>query len=176
MMAVIDHYQEERQQSRVNLSWAPSSEAKRWASVMGKQLIQAQFVKFLEREARIGKAPIIENLLAQMKGLKINAQIIGDYSMDDRNNYTFMYKIGDLEGTSKIPALLQIEIPLLDGGRKETVDIEIEFIRPNNATDKPMFWLTCPTWSDLLQQTIDFEVDKVRQALTGWTLIKGNLY
>lgn len=175
MKAVIDHYNESRQQSRLSLAWALSSEAKRWGALMGRQLQQAAFVKFLERESRISHDPVVENLLAQMKGLKINAQIIGDYSMDDRNNYTFMYKIGDLEGTSKIPSLFPMEFPMLDGGRKEIVDVEIEFIRPSNATDKPMFGLLCPTWADILQSSIDYEVAEIAAACPGWLLIKGSI-
>ena len=175
MKAVLDHDNQDRPHSWASLSWDMSAEAKRWRSIMGKQLLQAQFVKFLEREARISGSPVVENLLAQMKGLKINAQIIGDYSMDDRNNYTFMYKIGDLEGCSRIPALLQIHFPMLDGGRTEAVDIEIEFIRPSNATDKPMFLLICPTWDDIMQGSIDYEVAEVRAAFPGWLLIKGTL-
>lgn len=173
--AIVDCTILDRPQDSIGLAWAHSAEAERWSQVLDKRLPQPIFVKFLERECRLVSSPVLESLLAQLKVLKISTQILGDYSMDDRNNYTFMYKIGDMEGTTRIPSLIQIEIPLLDKGRNETVDIEIEFFQPTNATEKPAFGLICPTWEDLLQSSIDYEVDKIRKELPGWLILDGSL-
>ena len=173
--AIVDCTVEGRPQDTIKQKWAPSAEALRWKDVIGKKMIQAQFVKFLERETRLNSLPVLELLLAQLKTLKVNTQIIGDYSMDDRNNFTFMYKTGELEGTTKIPALIQIPMPLIDDGRIETVDIEIEFYPPQNAGDKPQFAMICPTWADLVQESVDFEVEQIRKALPGWLLLNGRL-
>lgn len=173
--AIVDCTIKNRPQDIIRLRWEASPEAKRWKAVMGKQLVQAIFVKFLEREVRISQSPVVESLLAQLKMFKVSAQIIGDYSMDDRNNYTFMYKIGDAEGQTKVPSLIQMEFPMIDEGRKEKVDIELEFIRPGNSNDKPAFCLTCPTWEDIVRESINFEVQEIIAALPGTLLIKGAL-
>ena len=173
--AIVDGGVQGRPQDMIKQKWAPSAEALRWVQVLNKKMIQTQFVKFLERETRLNSLPVMEHLLAQLKTLKVNTQIIGDYSMDDRNNFTFMYKTGEMEGTTKIPALIQIPMPLIDDGRIETVDIEIEFYPPQNAGDKPQFAMICPTWADLMQESIDFEVEQIRKELPGWLLLKGRL-
>lgn len=175
MKAILDYTVADRPQDTVTQQWSPSSEARRWVPMFEKKIEQALFVKFLERESRICGSATIENLLAQTKNLKISALITGDYSMDDRNNYTFMFKVGDTEGVAKIPSLIALHIPLIEGGRCELVDIEIDFIRPGNSNEKPGFVLRCPTWDDLLQKTIDEEINQIRQEFSGWLIIKGSV-
>lgn len=173
--AIVDCTIVDRDQSTITQEWALSKELIRWTEVLDKRIDQQKFIKFLERELRLFDSVQLQNLLAQLKTLKISTQIMGDYSMDDRNNYVVMYKTANGEGTSKIPAYLELAFPLIDGGREELIGIEIEFIQPSQPGEKPMFGLTVPGWKDLVQQSIDYEVDCIRTRLPGWLLIKGNV-
>ena len=171
VVAIIDCTVTGRPQDRICLKWGLSPVAMRWGAVIGKPMQQPQFVKFLEREARIEYQTTVEQLLAQVKNLKINAQIIGDYSMDDRNNYTFMYKIGDTEGTTKIPSVIDLYMQMIDGGRPEIVTIEIEFVRPSNPQEKPTFTFSCPTWQDIFRKSCEYEFEQIKQGVWPGALV-----
>ena len=82
-----------------------------------------------------------------------------------------MYKIGDTEGTTKIPSVIEMHMPIIDGGQNEIFFFEIEFFRPNNPQDKPTFTFSCPTWKDIFRKSCEFELEQIKLGVKSGTLV-----
>ena len=97
--AVLDKTVETRQHDKVFLRLMHSDELRRWEAILDKPMDHKTFVKFLERQAN----PALDAMIAATKQLRFVTQMTGDFSFDDNNNYNFVFKVGDAEGTARLP-------------------------------------------------------------------------
>jgi hypothetical protein len=113
---------------------------------------------------------------AAVQQLKMATQITGDYSYDDRNNYTFAIKVNDMEGTTRMPNIFEIHIPILnESDLIMDVDIELEIGKPKEPGQKPAFLLTCPKLSRYIKESVTHEIDKIKAALPDYNIMAGSI-
>lgn len=173
---ILDDTVIDREQSRIGYGFRKSSQFEEWEEVLaGAAVDQKSFIKFLQRREE-GEVAEIEALMAALQNFKFVTNIAGDFTFDDRNNYTFAYKIGDAEGTVRFPQMLIANIEIFnESGLIQPMEIEIEVIKPRNESEKPVFCLSCPKLERYKRQAVDNEIDKIKTELAGHLIVTGNI-
>jgi len=175
VQVILDDGIMDRPQDRAYYDFCISNEYSEWKKILNTPLSQKDFIKFLQRRPE-GELPGIENLLVSIQYLKLATQMVGDYQYDDNNNLTFMFKVGDVEGSAKLPHVITVNIPLLNESDLITsLEIELELNKPKSENDKPTFVLTCPKLSRYLKEATDYEIEKMKEALPGYLILAGNM-
>lgn len=173
IQVILDDTVMDRPQDKATYGFTHSEPFKEWKAVLGDVLTQKEFVEFLRRRPQ-GEITEIETLLSTVQRLKLATQIIGDYAYDDNNNISFMFKIGDTEGSAKLPAVLNVTIPLFNESDKVTkLEVELELRKPKAENEKPVFVLTCPKLNRYLKEAADYEVAKLKGSLDGYLILAG---
>lgn len=133
--AILDDSVTDREQDTVSYSHSISLAAKEWVSVINNNPDGMVFgikslADFLKRRPE-GEVPDLDKLLYAVQNFKYVTNVEGDFSFEDRNNYTFGIKIKEAEGTVKVPKLLTARLELLEGsGFVQDIEIEVEVRRP----------------------------------------------
>jgi hypothetical protein len=174
---ILDDTVVERKQDRLAYKFKNSIQFEEWEKILtrGCSLDQKEFIKFLQRR-ETGEIDNIESLMASIQQFKYVTNIAGDFTYDDNNNYNFAIKIGDAEGTVRLPQFIFAKIEIyLESGLVQTMEIEMEVIRPRGEGEKPMFNLSCPKLSRYLQEAVDYEIKKLKKELDGYLIVAGNI-
>lgn len=174
---ILDDTVVDREQDRIGYSFKHSLQYDEWESILtrGCAFDQKEFIKFLQRRED-GEVQEIESLMASIQQFKYVTQITGDFTYDNNNNYTFGFKIGEAEGTVRLPQLLYVNIEVyLESGLEQMMEIELEVRRPKSETEKPTFVLTCPKLSRYLKAAVDYEITKLKTELDGYLIVAGNI-
>jgi hypothetical protein len=103
--------------------------------------------------------------------------IEGDFSFEDRNNYTFNIKVleSKAEGTIRIPKTFEARIELLNGsGFVQNIEIEVEVSRPKDQNEKPGFKLSCPKFNKYWNLAKKNEFTKLTELLPGYLIVLGS--
>jgi hypothetical protein len=165
----------DRPQDRATYGFAFSDTFLEWKGIVGQPMNQKSFVDFLKRRPA-EELPVVEPLLAQVQNLKLMTEIVGDYTYDDANNITFMFKTKDGEGMTKLPSVIVINLVLLnESDFSQPVEFELELRKPKSENEKPMFLITCPKIQRYIKTAIEHEVDKLKKALEGYLIMAGNI-
>ena len=128
------------------------------------------------RRREPGEIDNIENLIASIQNFKYVTNITGDFTYDDRNNYTFAFKIGDAEGTVRLPQFITANLEIFNESELlQSIEIEIEVQKPKNEGDKLAFLLHCPKLSRYLKTAVEYEIDFVKNELDGYLVVAGNI-
>jgi hypothetical protein len=169
--AIIDVENEDRPHDKITLAMKPTNELARWMVVLNTRMDHRQFVKFLERQKKMK----LDSMIAAVKQLKFVTQTTGDFSFDDNNNYSFIFKVGDAEGTARLPQSMDVEFdPILENGiLSGAVTFEIELVKPVNEKDRPGIILSSPLLTDLLEAAVKAEIEEVRKALPDYLIMNG---
>ena len=169
--AVLDKTVETRQHDKVFLRLMHSDELRRWEAILDKPMDHKTFVKFLERQAN----PALDSMIAATKQLRFVTQMTGDFSFDDNNNYNFVFKVGDAEGTARLPATIDVIFkPVLENGMYEAiVTFEIELKKPTNEREKPTITVTAPRLQDAIKAAIKAEAAQMKCELEGFLVLSG---
>lgn len=176
MMAILDDTVVDRDQDRVSYQFKKSLQYKEWKELLeGCVMNQKAFIKFLQ-----GREPEelqnLELLLFNIKNFKYVTNIAGDFSQDDRNNYTFMIKSSDGEGTVKIPQFINAKIEIFNESNFfQAVEIEVEVYRPKDATEVPGFKFSCPKLERYLKTAVENEVNTMKNNLPGYLIVTGSI-
>ncbi len=173
---IIDDKVVEREQSRLDYRFRESIQFREWKEILrGATLDQKTFIKFLQRREE-GEVHDIENLMAALQNFKFVTNITGDFSYDDRNNYTFAFKVGDAEGMLRFPQKIYANIEILnESGLMQEIEIEIEVIKPRSEQDKLSFELSCPKLERYKRQAVDNEINKIKTELEEHLIVTGNI-
>ena len=174
---ILDDTIVERKQDRLAYKFKNSIQFEEWKNILtrGCSFDQKEFIKFLQRR-ETGEIENIESLMASIQQFKYVTNIAGDFTYDDNNNYNFAIKIGDAEGTVRLPQFVFAKIEIyLESGLVQTMEIEMEVIRPRGEGEKPMFNLSCPKLSRYMQEAVDYEIKKLKKELDGYLIVAGNI-
>ena len=159
-------------------AYQPSIQAKEWGKILsndGKVFEHKQIIDFLKIRTD-DEIPIIEALLNGVRNFKYALKISGDYTFDDRNNYTVAIAIGETEGTIRIPTLIELQIELFEESDfKQIFEIEIEIIRPKSENEKPLFRLSCPKYLRYEKEAKDNILEKIKTDLAEYLVVAGSI-
>lgn len=173
VQAILDDTVMDRPQDYATYGFVFSDTFTEWKGILEKALSQKDFVDFLKRRPT-EEMPVVEPLLAQVQNLKLMTEIVGDYSYDDNNNITFMFKTKDGEGMTKLPSVITVEMPLLNESEfYQLIDFELELRKPKSENEKPAFILTCPKIKRYIKTATENEVDILKEALDGYLIMAG---
>lgn len=176
-MVILDDKVLDRRQDRIAYNFQKSLQYKEWAEILEDGLVfdQKRLIDFMKRR-EAGEVDHVDNLIAALQNFKFVTNITGDFTFDDRNNYTFSYKVGEAEGFVKVPQLVTAHIEIFNESDFEQVmEIEIEVRKPKEQGEKPLFALTCPKLSRYLKEATQIEIDTVKRELDGYLIVAGNI-
>lgn len=174
---ILDDKVLDRTQDRLRYDFKKSLQYKEWSKILesGVAFDQKNLLDFLRRR-EIGEIDAADAITAAIQNFKYVTNIAGDFTYDDNNNYTFGIKIGDAEGTVKLPQYLYADIEVYnESGFIQSMEIELEVRRPKAEGEKPMFVLTCPKLARYLKEALDNEISTVKGALEGYLIVAGNI-
>ncbi|MEN6567159.1 MAG: hypothetical protein ABFC57_12765 [Veillonellales bacterium] len=175
--AILNDKVVDREQDRITYIFKKSQQYKEWKNILegGCMFNQKQFLDFLRRREE-GEINAIDSLIANVQGFKYVSNITGDFTFDDRNNYTFAFKVGDAEGTVKLPQYLVANIEIYnESGFTQEIELELEVEKPKAEGEKPLFALHCPKLPRYLQLAVDYEIDRVKKELDGYLIVAGDI-
>jgi len=162
---------------RLSYQYKLSQQCREWFNILtqGVTMDQAEFIKFLQRREP-GEIIGIDKLMATLKQFKFVTNITGDFSQTDSSNYTFMIKVGDAEGTIKLPQTFDVHIEILnESSFMQFVEIELEVKKPKSEDEKPKFLLSCPKYQRYYNDAVKAEIEKLKIALPNHLIVAGSI-
>lgn len=172
---ILDDAVKDRPQDTVTFDFTKSLELSEWEKVWGKPVDHKSLADFLTRQDA-SQVQGLEFFLEAVRNFKYTSVIDGDFSYDDRNNYTFAVKIRDQEGSVKIPKTLFLKIPLIEESEfLQTIEVEVDFQKPRSEQEKVLFLLSCPKFQRYWREAVSHEIAKVKQELAGYLVVAGKL-
>lgn len=166
-----------RHKDIISYEFKRSRQFEEWKSILlkGQVFDQKSLIDFLRRREE-GEIIEIESLLAAIQNFKFVTNITGDFSFDDRNNYTFAIKVGDSEGTVKLPKYIFACVELYNESNfRQTIELEVEVQKPRGEGEKPMFLISCPKFSRYDEEALKNEVDTIKGGLEGYLIVAGRI-
>ena len=173
--AILDDTVQDRKQDTVSYDFSLSVQAKEWEEVLskGKVFDIKGLVDFLKRREE-NEIANIDRLLHAVSNFKYVTNIQGDFSFDDRDNYTFNVKLSDGEGTVRIPKVITVNMEILQGSDfHQDIEIEVEVQRPKDPSERPRFLLSCPKYPRYYQTAIEQECTLLPEQLPGYLIVRG---
>ncbi|MBO8158849.1 DUF2303 family protein [Thermosyntropha sp.] len=146
-----------------------------WAKLFDTPVNQKQFIDFLKRRDVV-ECPEAETLLVTTQRLRLAQQIIGEYSYDDNNNITCMFKTKTGEDIAKLPSVFTIHVPIFNkSDNVMDIEVEMELTIPKTENEKPLFMLSCPKLPRYKKQAVAYEINVLQKRLPGFLIIPGAL-
>lgn len=167
----------DRQQDRISYGFKKSLQYNEWAKILEGAVIfdQKNLLDFFRRREP-GEIEAVDALVAAVQNFRYVTNIAGDFTYDDNNNYTFAVRIGDAEGTVKLPQYIYADIEVFnESGFIQYMEIELEVRRPKADSEKPTFVLSCPKLQRYLKEALENEIAKVKQELDGYLIVAGSI-
>lgn len=173
---ILDDTVHDRDQDRLEYSFKHSQQYREWEKILnGVAIDQKAFIKFLQRREP-DEVEGIEILMAALQNFKFVTNITGDFTYDDRNNYTFSIKIGEAEGTMKLPQMILANIEIFNESQfVQQLEIEVEVVKPRSEGEKPTFLLTCPKLARYKRAAVEHEIGKLYDELDGYLIVTGQI-
>jgi len=173
---ILDDNVVDRRQDRIEYLFKVSQQFNEWASVLrGCDMTQKELIDFLRRRED-GEVNDADFLLSQVQQFKFVTNISGDFTYDDRNNYTFAVKVGEAEGTVRLPQIIIANIEVYnESGFIQPMEVEIEVVKPRNESEKLTFRLSCPKFSRYNKKALENEINQIKTGLDGFLIITGNI-
>ncbi len=172
---ILDDTVVDRPQDVAVYGFTPSQDLIDWKAILDRPLYQKEFVDFLKRRDSF-EVRNVESLIAAVQKLKVNTQIVGDYQFDDNNNFTFMFRSQDGEGSVRLPSVFSVWITLLnESEHKAALDVELELRKPTSEKERPAFVLTCPKLPRYMKDAVQHEVKRLKEALPGYLILAGKI-
>ncbi|MDT8902216.1 hypothetical protein [Anaeroselena agilis] len=176
VQVILNDTVHDRDQDRLNYAFKHSQQYQEWEPLLkGGQLDQRQFIKFLQRREP-DELLEIEPLMAALQNFKFVTNITGDFTFDDRNNYTFSMRVGEAEGTVRIPQMILVNMEIFnESGNIVPVEVEIEVVKPRSESEKVLFQLSCPKLPRYKQEAVAAEIAKIHAELDGYLIVTGKI-
>jgi len=175
--AILDDTVKDRNQDRINYEFKFSQQYLEWEKILvkGSAFDQRDFIKFLQRREP-GEIEGIEALIVSLQNFKYVTNINADFSRENEQNYTFMIKIGEAEGSIKLPQLITANIEVYNESKFiQPMELELEVYKPKSEGEKPLFALTCPKLQRYLKAAVNFEIEHLKNELEGYLIVAGNI-
>lgn len=173
--ALVDDTIVDREQDFIRYAFVASEQFVEFKSVFDKTMTQRDFIKFLQRREP-NEITDLEQLLASIQQFKYVTNIVGDANYEDNNNYTFAFKMGDAEGTVRLPQYIMANLEIFNESKFfQFVELELEVNKPRSESDKLTFTLRCPKLSRYTRQAMLHEVEVMQKGLPGYLIVAGEL-
>lgn len=163
MQAILNDKVKDRPVDTAEYNYRFSRQFNEWQPILrGTTASQKDLMKFMQRRED-GEVHDLEMLMYALQNFKFVTKIEGDFSTQDNNNFTFMFKTKDAEGTAKVPKVLEASIEILNESNFwQDVEIEVEVNKPKDAGEKPTFSLGCPKLQRYIDAATDHEVEMLK--------------
>jgi len=171
--AILDDTINDRTLDTARYNFSYSIEFLAWKEILGDKLIQKDLIEFLRNHPGdvVGG---IDYLISMVSKLKVVTEIVGDYNYDDNNNVSFFFKSKDGEGQVKLPAVIQIQIPVFrESSFVPIIDIELQLNKPKSENEKPTIQLTCQKLKFYHNNAVKHEVSLLKETLSGFMIFAG---
>ncbi|OPY59155.1 MAG: hypothetical protein A4E55_00372 [Pelotomaculum sp. PtaU1.Bin035] len=173
VQVILDNTITSRPKDTARYSYKKSLELEEWGQILGKAIPQKSLIDFLKRlpEDQLDEqAP----LLAAVQKLNLATVITGDYDYEDVNNHVVAFKIKEAEGSTQLPKVLIVHMPLIYGSENVLdMEVELEFRAPRNEGEKPVFLLSMPKFDRYWQEAVEHEVGVLKEALAAHLILDG---
>jgi hypothetical protein len=176
VQVILDDTVTDRDQDRIKYDFKTSQQFAEWEKILrGTVMGQKQLIDFLRRREE-GEVDDIDFLISQVQQFKYVTNISGDFTYDDRNNYTFAIKVGEAEGTVRLPQIIIANIEIYnESGFIQPMEIEVEVQKPKSEDEKLLFGLSCPKFSRYQKKALENEINQIKQGLDGFLIITGDI-
>lgn len=174
---ILDDTVKDRTQNRVHYEFKYSQQYQEWAKILtdGKAFDQRDFIKFLQRREP-GEIECVEALIVNLQNFKYATNIDADFSRVNDQNYTFMIKIGEVEGSVKLPQLILADIEVYNESKfVQLMELELEVYKPKGEGEKPLFALHCPKLQRYLKAAVNHEIEHLKAELPDYLIVAGNI-
>ncbi|MDR3279297.1 MAG: hypothetical protein LBT23_02190 [Synergistaceae bacterium] len=174
--AIVDTSVTDRPQDKIVYDFSLSPQGEEWGLILEKgQVFDVKsMVDFLKRR-ETGEIDTIEDILYAAQNFRYVIKSEGDFTRDNSQNYVMAIKVGEAEGTIKVPEKIYANIALLKGSDfTQSIEIEVDIHRPKDEKDgKPGFHLSCPKFERYYQRAILSEVAALKHELGEFLVIDG---
>ncbi len=177
MVAILDDKIVDRNQDRVTYAFIKSLQYKEWQEILesGGTFDQRSLIKFLQRRED-GEIDDIEYFIGMLQNFRYVTNIQGDFSQADDQNYTFMIKVGEQEGSIKIPQVIYLNLEVFNESKfTQRIEIEVEVYKPKSEGEKPAIRFTCPKLQRYLKAAVDHEIEQLKASLDGYLIVTGRI-
>jgi hypothetical protein len=178
IQVILDDTIQDRDQDTAVYRFEESDLLKEWKAVFGESGIdQKNFIKFLKRRdaSEFTQPALLQELLAIAQTLNIATVINFDSMYQNENNKEVSFKIKDADSSTYIPDTFRLQIPLYnESDLISEIEIELELVKPRDEGQKARFVLSCPRLPKDKKLAIQYEIDKIRKELPGYTLLAGS--
>lgn len=175
--AILDDGIVDRPRDTVSLAFANSVRFAEWEGILTKKgsvFDQKGLVDFLSRREP-DEVVGIDLFKAALENFKYVTNIQGDFSRVDDHNYTFMIKVGEAEGSVKLPKIIEVNMEIFqESGFFQMMEVELEFLKPKSETEKPLFKLSCPKIGRYREKALEAEIGRMKESLEGYLVVAGN--
>lgn len=174
--AILDDTVISRKQDTVRMPYTYSVQMEEWEPVLspgGHVFALKELIDYIKRAD--GKTiDNFESLLSSFKNFKYVSNVTGDFTFDNRNNYTFCVKVKDAEGTVRIPQTFCANVEIFKNSDWfQWMEIEVEISQPKAAGEQPLFLLSCPKFPRYLQAAQENLYEQMKKELDGWLVVQG---
>lgn len=166
----------DRRQDTVKMPYTYSIQMEEWKPVLenGETFTVKGLVDYIKR-ADPASIENFEILLDAFKNFRYVSSISGDFSYDNRNNYTFSVKMKDAEGTVRIPQSFMANIEIYkDSDWFQWMEIEVEIYKPKEAGEQPVFLLSCPKFERYKETAQEELFDTMKASLKDLLVVHGS--
>jgi hypothetical protein len=175
--AIVDRHLEDRSQDRIVYDFALSSQAKEWEPVFsenGMVFSIKGMINFLKRREP-GEIEDAEIFMYAAQNFKYAIKTEADFTRDNDQNYVVSIKVGEAEGTIRVPECIYVNLPLLEGSDFiQSLEIEVEIHRPKDEKDgTPGFRLSCPKYERYFEKARNSEIAEMEHRLEGFLIVQG---
>lgn len=177
IIAILNDNVIERIQDHVVYAFRKSLQYDEWKEVLTRCTIfdQKTLIKFLQRREP-DEVIDMEMFLAMLQNFKYVTNIEADFSRADDQNYTFAIKVGEQEGSIKIPQMIYLNLEIFNESQfTQEIEIEVEVYKPKEAGEKTGFKLTCPKLQRYLKAAVDHEIEELKKGLKNYLIVTGDI-
>lgn len=172
---ILDDSIMDRRQDIGIYQFVRSEPLRAWAGIVDHGMGQKQFINFLKSRPAAEVAGY-EALIANVSNVPIDLQIAGDFTIEDVNNVSFVFKTKQGEGSASLPKTIVAKMPLLNEGHAEfEVEMELETKLPRSENEKLVFTVSCPRFEQYLREALQVEVDRLKQDLPDHLILAGQM-
>jgi hypothetical protein len=175
--AIVDTSVVDRPQDTITYDFRYSVRAKEWMRILteGMTFTVREMIDFLKCREE-GEIEEYEKLLYAAQNFRYVLKTEGDFTRDNSQNYVVMIRVGEAEGTLKIPERIYINLELIDGSDYlQSLEIEVDIHRPKDAKDgMPGFHLGCPKFARYLDKAKNREGMVLNQELSEFLVVSGS--
>lgn len=173
---IMDDKVIDRDQDSVAMPFELSVQAREWGTILtqGESFKLKEMIDFFKRRSE-SEIENLQELLYAIKNFKYVSNLSGDFTYDSNNNYTFMVKVAEADGTVRIPQAFNANIEIFkDSNWIQCIEIEVEIQKPKAQDEPLLFTLSCPKYRRYYEDAKTAAFSEMKSQLNDWLVIDGS--